>query len=210
MKTILAIGGAVIKTAYDEIKECAQKKKFDVLIHNGGSLFHDFQRATEELEGHSYSLEEILKDKNILAEASSYVWAYLAGGSSPKGSLTRICQDRGILVLMFTGLGCDFWQLFHTTKWELITNECRFSFVCLTAAMEKPFHYICMGSAVIHPEVFTKALVVAKPKECRTTVVDFLPDQYRPKTRVAKYGRYLCMTHKEYLTRWLKSDLIAL
>ena len=33
MKTILAIGGAVIKTAYDESKECARRKKFDVMTH---------------------------------------------------------------------------------------------------------------------------------------------------------------------------------
>jgi hypothetical protein len=63
-----------------------------------------------------------------------------------------------------------------------------------------------MGSAVIHPEVFVKALAIAKPKEFQADVVDFLPDQYRPKTRVARYGKYHCMTHKEYLTHWLKKE----
>jgi len=212
MKTILAIGGAVIKTAYDEIKECARRKKFEVLIHNGGSLFHDFQRATEEeklpTDSNSYPLKVLLSHPELNKEASQLVWNYIYSGISPVNSLTKICQKEKIEVLMFTGLGCDFWQIFKcATHWKKLGEISYLYFEKLCEIMSEPFHYVCMGSAVIHPEVFTKALSVAKPKEFRTTVVDFLPNQYRPKTRVAKYGEYLCMTHKEFLNLWLKGEV---
>ena len=112
-----------------------------------------------------------------------------------------------IEILMFTGLGCDFWQIFKDAIcWERLGKVSRLDFEKLCEIMSEPFHYVCMGSAVIHPEVFTKALSVAKPKEFRTTVVDFLPNQYRPKTRISIYGKYLCMTHKEFLAKWLRGE----
>ena len=81
MKIILAIGGAVIKTAYEEIKECARRKMFDVLIHNGGSLFHDFQRATEfdklPTNSNSYPLRLLLDYPELNKEASQLVWNYI-------------------------------------------------------------------------------------------------------------------------------------
>ena len=202
MKIILAIGGSVIKTAYDEIKELAEKKMFDVLIHNGASLFHDFQRSTEKLKSHSLDLGEILEDYKRLEKASKLVWVWLREEYTPVGSLTNICQNRGIPVLMFTALGCDFWHLFDN-DWERIARRCWFDFKKLEAYIWRDeFHFISMGSAVIHPEVFTKALARIKPKKFRADVVDFL-DMYRPRTRVAKYGDYFCLSHKEYLDMWL-------
>jgi len=212
MKIILAIGGAVIKTAYDEIKECARRKKFEVLIHNGGSLFHDFQRATEgeklPANSNSYPLRLLLDHSELNKEASQLVWNYIYLDMSPEGSLTKICQKEEIEILMFTGLGCDFWQIFKDAIcWERLGKVSRLDFEKLCEIMSEPFHYVCLGSAVIHPEVFTKALSVAKPEEFRTTVVDFLPNQYRPLTRIAKYGKYLVMTHKEFLNLWLKGEV---
>jgi hypothetical protein len=58
------------------------------------------------------------------------------------------------------------------------------------------------------PEVFTKALAVVKPEEFKADVVDFLPNQYRPKTRVATYGKYFCMNHQEYLKKILGGEII--
>jgi len=202
---IVAIGGNVIKTAWDEIKEVANRKLFDVLIHNGGSVFHDFQRSTEDLPSHSYPLDGLLMDYECNRKASELVWKWIKTGMAPEGSLTQICNRNGIEVLIFTALGVDFWQLFND-HWEDFALKTKRDFDVLCHAMEKPFHYICMGSAVIHPEVFVKALAVAKPKEFQADVVDFLPDQYRPKTRVAKYGKYHCMSHKEYLTHWLTEN----
>lgn len=203
---ILAIGGAVIKTAYEEIKKLAKRRAFDMLIHNGGSLFHDFQRATEKLDSHSYSLDEIYEDLNKLKPASILVEKWIKAWEAPKGSLTYICQRKEIEVLMFTALGTDFWQLF-APDWERVAFNSWFSFQHLKTAMEKPFHYICMGSAVIHPEVFTKALNVVKPKKFRADVVDFM-EMYRPRSRVAKYGHYWKCTHKQYLQMWLKSGKV--
>ena len=181
---------------------------FDVLIHNGGSIFHDFQRSTESLPSHSYSLDALLKDFEPNRKASDLVWNWLLKGETPTGSLTSICQSKGIPVLMFTVLGGDFWQLFDDTidrSWARIGTVSSLGFATLCNIMkEGPFHFINMGSAVVMPEVFTKAVAVVKPKEFRADVVDFLGNQYRPLTRVAKYGRYYHSTHVEFLKRWLK------
>ena len=57
-------------------------------------------------------------------------------------------------------------------------------------------------SAIIHPELFIKAIAVSKPTDFKADVVDFI-DMYRPRTRVSKFGTYYKMTHKEYLERLL-------
>jgi len=60
--TILAIGGAVIKTALEPLRKAINNGKVEMLIHNGGSVFHDFQIAMGELEEGqtSYSLDKLL------------------------------------------------------------------------------------------------------------------------------------------------------
>ena len=113
---ILAIGGAVTKTAYDEIKEVAQRGLFDILIHNGGSVFHDFQRATETLPSHSYPLSDLLLDYEPNRKASELVWHWIKTGFAPAGTLTTICNNSIYNVMLFTALGADFWQLFEDRK----------------------------------------------------------------------------------------------
>jgi hypothetical protein len=111
---------------------------------------------------------------------------------------------------MFTVLGADFWQLFDIKhSWSDIALRSWFDFRKLKECMSKPFHFICMGSAVVQPEVFTKALAVIKPKSFRADVVDFL-NMYRPRTRVAKYGYYWRCTHKQYLNMWIKKGSVPL
>ena len=201
MKKILAIGGAVIKTAKPELEEVIKQGKVEKLIHNGGSIFHDFQQATEELDSHSHPLDELMEDYSANEKASGLVWRWIRGNYSPEGSITDLCQSNGIGVYMFTGIACDFWQLFgYTRDWRLIGERAYNDFYGLRARLiGSPFHYVCMGSAVIHPEVFLKAIAGQELPEFTADVVDFL-DMYRPRTRVAKYGTYYQMTHKEYLT----------
>ena len=200
---IVGIGGAVIKTAWEEIKEVARKGWIDVLIHNGGSLFHDFQRATDsglkKSGEHSYSLYALLNDMELDKEASKLVWSWVKReGKAPEGSLTRIFEDQEKDVLMFTIPGADFWHLF-SDDWMPLAVQMQKDFRYLCEMMkQRPFHFICMGSAVVMPEVFTKALAVSKPEKFRADVVDFL-DAYRPRTRVAIHGQDYRMTHKEYL-----------
>ena len=213
MKRILAIGGAVIKTALDELKQAAQKKMFDVLIHNGGSIFHDFQLATELIPYHSHSLDALMINPDLNKDASELLWQWInencvlhnfgkSGVLAPEGSVTRICETNGIEVMLFTILGGDFWQLFDD-RWVMFAYKTKNDFNKLCCIMnEEEFDFICMGSAVIHPEVFTKALAVAQSKKFRGYVVDFM-DMYRPKTRIAKYGKYFKMTHQEFLEKWL-------
>jgi hypothetical protein len=204
-KIILAIGGAVIKTARLELRKVVEKGKVDVLIHNGGSLFHDFQLATEEIKGHSHPLDELLEDYEVNRHASGLVWDWIRSKVAPESSITRLAEDMGKDVLMFTALGADFWQLFDT-DWGKLGLASWFYFHRLCQIMASPFHFINMGSAVIHPEVFTKALAVVKPKDFRATVVDF-KEMYRPRTRVAKYGEYCECSHKDFLKAWAKVGL---
>jgi hypothetical protein len=221
---ILAVGGAVIKTALEELKIIAGRGLFNVLIHNGGSLFHDFQLATESIKGHSYPLEDLIKNPDLNRKASELVWKWIRNNRDenaywergresilgPEGSVTRLCETRGIRIMVFTVLGGDFWHLFDKSSidWGLFAFKTKKDFydLCEIMRKEKEFHYICMGSAVVHPEIFTKAVAFAKPKKFRADVVDFLPNQYRPETRVSKYGKYYQTTHKEFLNNWIKCD----
>ena len=204
MKKILAIGGAVIKTAKEELRAVIEADKIEVLIHNGGSIFHDFQQETDsDLEGHSYAIDNLLEDYECNRPASGLVWKWVNGGVPPDNTITNLCYKKGIEVLLFTGHACDFWQMFGSSHdWAELGRDSYFSFRYLTTRFKTPFHYICMGSAVIHPEVFIKALAESKQKDFTSDVVDF-KDMYRPRTRVAKFGTYYKMTHKEFLTKWL-------
>ncbi|MFH1607992.1 MAG: hypothetical protein ABIA78_02565 [archaeon] len=195
MKKIIGIGGAVIKTGIGE----DLKKNIDqieMIIYNGGAIFHDFQLA---LEGYtSVPISELVNTHERIKFSSLYLLEWLKGNKEPpEGSLAKFCKDRGIPVLLFTALGCDYWQLF-SDDWGVLGRKSQRDFEILKKRFnEKPFHYINMGSAVIHPEVFLKAISGVKHK-FRADVVDFL-DMYRPRTRVAVYGKYFKMTFKEYM-----------
>lgn len=205
MKKILAIGGAVIKTAREKLRDVILAGDVEILIHNGGSIFHDFQLSIDtNLDGHSYPLTRLLESYECNREASGYLIRWLNGANAPDGSVTRLCELENIPVFMFTGLGCDFWQLF-IDDWGIIAKHSKKAFDFLAKRFERRFHYICMGSAVIHPEVFLKLIAYSKAEFFRADVVDF-KEMYRPKTRVAVYGSYYKMTHAEFLDKWL-SDI---
>jgi hypothetical protein len=205
MKKILAIGGAVIKTALDPLKNVLDD--VEILIHNGGSLFHDFQIAIGEFKKGetSYTLDKLLVDFKCNEAATKKIWKWIDGGLAPKNSVTRMCENRGIPVLVFTGLGCDFWQMFGH-NWEIFARKTQSDFLELCERFKKPFHYICAGSGVIHPEVFVKALAISHPKDFRADVVDF-KIMYRPISRVAVYGDYFLMEHKEFFKLWSEKSL---
>jgi hypothetical protein len=211
MKKILAIGGAVIKTARDDLAKVIQQEKVEMLIHNGGSIFHDFQLAVDPPphDMHSYPMEQLMDSQRNLSITNNRIrqWFYSFGENTPDKSITRLCNDLNIPVLMFTGLACDWWQ-FSIADWSRIAVQTKVFFNYLVDRFKRDrFHYICMGSAVIHPEVFIKAVALAKIHRERTwftaDVVDF-KRMYRPETRVAQYGKYYRMTHERFLQEWVK------
>ncbi len=213
-KKILAIGGHVIKTARVELEKVIERGHVEMLIHNGGSIFHDFQLATctqlTTRQIHSFPLDEVVEDPQITKKASNLVWDWLLGSLNyaPENSITRLCQGYQIPVLMFTSYGADFWQLFKgRAAWSELGGAAFHHFSELRLRFRYPFHYVCMGSAVIHPEVFTKAIAgLNLPKAMQADVVDF-KDMYRPSTRVAKYGNYYHISHKEYLQHLLSNKV---
>jgi hypothetical protein len=204
MKKIVAIGGAVIKTgASESLKNLLDD--IEILIHNGGSLFHDFQLAINGFTG--VPIVTLQKDIEINREASEYLGNWIKGDiKAPKGSLTGLCENKGIPVLMFTGMGCDYWQLF-VKDWKDIAESCQLDFNQLRDRFrDRDFHYLCMGSAVIHPEVFLKAIQnLPESISFRADVVDF-KDMYRPKTRIAQYGNYYLLEHNEFCKMWLRGE----
>lgn len=207
---ILGIGGAVIKTAMEELVEVIKARKIDVLLHCGASVFHDFQRNTENLEYHSHTLDSLLKDYTLDRDASSLVWKWIRHGYAPDKTITNLCYENNIEVMLFAALGTDFWQLF-CDEWGLIANKCHDDFYRLCEIIGKDnFTYINMGSSVIMPEVFAKALAligIDNLKHFKAHVVDFIPNQYRPLTRVSRYGKYFRLTHASFLRKWLDGDL---
>lgn len=204
MKKILAIGGAVIKTAREELANAIVSDKIEILIHNGGSLFHDFQLAIDPPpnNAHSYTIDHLMKDRSSIRLTGNHIEYYYDYYVPPDASITHLCMSLDIPVLIFTGLACDWWQ-FQFSNWSKIANRAKADFNYLKDRFKKDmFHYVCMGSAVIHPEVFLKALALSGMSDdtnwFTADVVDFL-DMYRPRTRVAIYGTYYRTTHKEYL-----------
>jgi len=203
MKRILAIGGAVIKTGMGpEIID--RLDDVEMIMFNGGAIFHDFQLA---LEGYtSVPIVELLKSHDKLESSSLYLWKWIEGKfKAPEGSLVRACEDRKIPVLLFTALACDYWMMFDD-RWNLIAMKSKDDFVALRDRVtDRPFHYVNMGSAVIHPEVFLKSITGVE-HDFRADVVDFL-DMYRPRTRVAVYGDYYQMTFSDYMNNiWRRND----
>lgn len=199
MKKILAIGGAVMKTE-------ARKYLWDVaddiemLLVNGGALFHDFQMA---LEGYtSVPLDELNKSMEKIEYSCMTVARYISYNSKPpSGSFVHYMRSKAIPVLMFTAPGCDYWQKFMV-DWSKLGKrmEVDFNRLC-TRFRSFEFHYINMCSAVIMPEVFQKAIQGVPRHYIKADVVDFL-EMYRPRTRVAKYGIYCRMDVVEYMKLW--------
>ena len=200
MKRILAIGGAVIKTGMVP-KIIDRLDEVEMIMYNGGAIFHDFQLALEGCT--SVPIEELLKSRKRVEESSKFLWRWLRDKTTaPDGSLAWECEKRGIPVMLFTALACDYWMMFDN-HWGLIGERAKDDFDILRERMQAGyFHYVNMGSAVIHPEVFLKSISNVE-HDFRADVVDFL-DMYRPRTRVAIYGKYYQMTFEQYMKEvWL-------
>ena len=118
MKKIVAIGGAVIKTARSLLYEIINNNEVEMLIHNGGSLFHDFQLSLDPPSDnqHSYSLEQLLKDHSINQFTSDHVNEFIKNSildNAPDNSITQLCLSKHIPVLLFTIAAQDtsvFWS----------------------------------------------------------------------------------------------------
>lgn len=212
MKKIVFAGGAVMKTpARELLREVLED--VEILCLNGGALFHDFQMALEGFT--SVPLEELNVSMKRIEESCKYVVDWLKDwNNAPKKSIVNDCRKKGIPVLLFTTLGCDYWQMYAENYWWSIGGKMERDFMVLRNRFSKrPFHFINICSAVIGPEVFQKAIQGVPLKHIRADVVDFL-DMYRPRTRVAKYGNYFKRDVEEFMIGWkaaldmMKEDVV--
>lgn len=201
MKKILAIGGAVMKTeARQYLWEVADD--IEMLLLNGGALFHDFQMA---LEGYtSVPLDELNESMERIEFSCMTVCRYVSYNvKPPQNSFVAEMRKRAIPVLLFTAPGCDYWQKF-LIDWSRLGKKIETDFMRLQTRLRfNKFHFINMCSAVIMPEVFQKAIQGISKDYIRADVVDFL-EMYRPRTRVARYGEYYQMDVVEYMKKWSK------
>jgi len=206
-KKILAIGGAVIKTAREQLFDVLDD--VEILIHSGASMFHDFQMSLEPdilKDRHSLPLDEMIKHPAEALSVGEKIYAWMQTGWTPNDSITRACKCRKIPVYMLTIPGADFWHLaLNKRQWGEMAALQHTYIAFLAKRFEKAFWYVCMGSAVLHPETFIKALAwgstPVEGRDFRADVVDFL-DMYRPRTRVACYGNYYQESHVDYLKGW--------
>lgn len=210
-KKILAIGGAVIKTGRERLKSVIRSGEIEMLIHNGASLFHDFQLSIDPPQdgSHSHALKDLVKDYSVNEKTTKWVQRYIHHPLKmyvPDCSVTSLCHQMDIPVLMFTIPGADFWNCEPDSLQWYFNSEfmCKSMEKLLVRFMQDRFHYVCMGSAVIHPEIFIKCIAMAQSKYFFADVVDFL-DMYRPKTRVAIYGKYYKIDHISFLDRWIST-----
>lgn len=189
---ILAIGGRPVKENYQTLKAVVREKKIDVLMISGCAIFHDFQQSTEDLKGkHSISLDELLKDYTLDEKASILVWDYYYENEAPKDSIIHLAQLNDIPILLFSDLGTDFFHLFPYNMmwggqydWVKAADRSYRDFRHLVEYMtNQPFTFICMGSEAHLPEIFIKALAVAKPKSFSSISIDPEGIGYRLRTR---------------------------
>ena len=120
----------------------------------------------------------------------------------------RSYLQKEIPVLLFTTPGADFWHYF-SRDWTLLSDMAYMSMLSMVERFKQEnFHFVNVGSATMHPEVFIKAVATAKPNPENFTadVVDF-KDMYRPRTRVARFGTYYTISHVEYFKYLLEGKV---
>src|SRR5687767_9135187 len=208
---IWGIGAHVIKTGVSPVLIDLMRRGYvSALAMNGAGIIHDFEIALsgatsedvdESLGPGRFGMAEetgVGLNEAIRAGADSgrglgqAVGDYLAGCNPPHGerSLTLAAHRLGIPVTVHVALGTDIIHM-HAAASGAALGEASlrdFRFFTSCVARLRGGVYLNCGSAVVLPEVFLKAVALARNQgvtlEGLTTVnIDFLR-MYRPQTNV--------------------------
>jgi hypothetical protein len=208
---IWGLGAHVIKTGVSPVLIDLMKRGFvSALALNGAGIIHDFEialsGATSEnvdeslgpgrfgmAEETGVRLNEAIRlgaeRRRGLGQA---VGEYLADGKPPYGesSLTLAAHRLGVPVTVHVAVGTDIIHMHPAASGAAIgeTSLRDFRFLASCVARLRGGVYLNCGSAVVLPEVFLKAVALARNQgaalEALTTVnIDFLR-MYRPQTNV--------------------------
>jgi hypothetical protein len=208
---VWGIGAHVIKTGVSPVLiDLMTRGYVSALAMNGAGAIHDFEIAlsgatSEDVDealgpgrfGMAEETGRILNDVIKQAEAARQglgqaVAAYLAGAKAPYGemSLMAAAHRLGIPVTVHVALGTDIIHMHADASGAALGETSLRDFRYFTSSIARLAGgvYLNCGSAVILPEVFLKAVALARnqgiPLDGLTTVnIDFLR-MYRPQTNV--------------------------
>ena len=208
---IWGIGAHVVKTGVSPVLiELMRRGYVSALAMNGAGIIHDFEVAlagatSEDVDealgpGRFGMAEETGRLLNqIIAEAAQEglglgqaVGRYLSAAKPPHGehSLTAAAQELGVPVTVHVALGTDIIHMHPQASGAAIGDVSLRDFRYFTSCVARLQGgvYINCGSAVVLPEVFLKAVALARNRgvdlDGLTTVnIDFMR-MYRPQTNV--------------------------
>ena len=238
---IWGFGGHVIKTGLAPVLIDLMRRGFvSALATNGAGLIHDFEIAlsgatSEDVDealgpgrfGMAEETGRLLND--VIAECVGQglgigqgVGAWLAGHPAPHraASLTAMAADLGVPLTVHVAIGTDIIHMHPAASGAALgegsLRDFRY-FVSNVARLERGVYLNC-GSAVVLPEVFLKAVALARnqgrPLTDLTTVnLDFVR-LYRPETNVVRRPTkglgtgYSLVGHHELLIPLLAAALI--
>ena len=208
---IWGIGAHVVKTGVSPVLiELMRRGYVSALAMNGAGIIHDFEVAlagatSEDVDealgpGRFGMAEETGRLLNqIIAEGAKEglglgqaVGRYLSGAKPPHGerSLTAVAQELGVPVTVHVALGTDIIHMHPQASGAAIGDVSLRDFRYFTSCVARLQGgvYINCGSAVVLPEVFLKAVALARNRgvdldDLTTVNIDFMR-MYRPQTNV--------------------------
>ena len=238
---IWGLGGHVIKTGLAPVLIDLMARGFvSAVAMNGAAMIHDFEiaiggRTSEDVEsalgpGTFGMAEETATGLNGAINdgvgrglgIGQAVSAYLAASDAPFKALSVVAEAgaRGIPVTVHVAVGTDIIHMHPAASGAAIGEGSLRDFRYLTSSVAQLAGgaYVNCGSAVVLPEVFLKAVALARNRgmslEGLTTVnLDFIR-QYRPQTNVVHrptvgIGKgYSLVGHHELLIPLIAAGLI--
>jgi hypothetical protein len=208
---VWAVGAHVIKTGVSPvIVDLMERGYVSALAMNGAGIIHDFEVAlsgatSEDVDealgpGRFGMAEETGRELNeVIRDASARglgfgqaVGAYLAARNPPhaSASLAAAAHRLDIPLTVHVGLGTDIIHMHPHASGAAIGDVSLRDFRYFTSCVARlgAGVYLNCGSAVVLPEVFLKAVALARNKgialdELTTVNIDFLR-MYRPQTNV--------------------------
>jgi hypothetical protein len=208
---VWGIGAHVIKTGVSPVLIDLMRRGFvSALAMNGAGIIHDFEIAvsggtSEDVDealgpgrfGMADETGRVLNDVIRRAAAARQglgqsVAAFLAGQNAPHGdqSLAVTAHRLGVPLTVHVAMGTDIIHMHRDASGAAIgeTSLRDFQYFTSCVARLQGGVYLNCGSAVVLPEVFLKAVALARnqgiPLDGMTTVdIDFLR-MYRPTTNV--------------------------
>jgi len=210
---ILGIGGHVVKAGISPlIIDLMSKGVISAIACNGSVIIHDFEIAcygqtsedvAQALEDGSFGMASDTCDTinkvivNAHKEKLGYgeaIGEYLCTTDipNPQLSIARNAYVTNTPLTVHVAIGTDINHQHHSASGEAIGDCSARDFKIFTNSVSQLGDggvFICCGSAVILPEVFLKALTVARnsglPVQNFTTAVFDMNYHYRPSTNIA-------------------------